>query len=244
MTLTSGPWDRQIDDFDPILNRHLHLAYQLGMVKLMPHIQNVKNKSYKDTSGPGLDFIKSVLTKFQCKADIQSKRNYAILRLLFDLGLRASELTSIDVEDFNYEKSTLAVIGKGWREKQNLNLPDVTREAVSVWINQLGRRIGPLFISLSVAHSNNRLTRHGLFNLIKSLDSSNKFKVHPHSIRHTAITEACRQAQLNGFGIEEVLRFSRHASLATLLVYRDNLRDAQGELAKMISGSVGSKLSK
>jgi hypothetical protein len=46
--------------------------------------------------------------------------------------------------------------------------------------------------------------------------------VRSHGLRHTAITEACKLAQANEFGLEEVLDFSRHSwkSIAVLMVYK------------------------
>jgi integrase len=57
----------------------------------------------------------------------------------------------------------------------------------------------------------------------------------PHGIRHTAVTEAVKVAQKNGIGIEEVLDFSRHKTLATLLIHRDRERNVQKTLSGLIS---------
>ena len=42
-------------------------------------------------------------------------RDYTILHLLFDSGARASEITTLDLEYFDSQKKTLAILGKGNR---------------------------------------------------------------------------------------------------------------------------------
>jgi len=59
----------------------------------------------------------------------------------------------------------------------------------------------------------------------------------PHGLRHAAITEAVKAAQQAGIGLEEVLDFSRHAKVTTLMIYRDRERNVQGRLAEMVASS-------
>jgi hypothetical protein len=54
---------------------------------------------------------------------------------------------------------------------------------------------------------------------------------------HSAITEACKAAQANGMGLEEVLDFSRHRDIKVLMVYRDRERDVQGQLAAFVAAA-------
>ncbi len=57
----------------------------------------------------------------------------------------------------------------------------------------------------------------------------------PHGIRHPGITKACRAAQANGIDLEEVLDFSRHSSIETLMIYRDRERDIRDRLAQLFA---------
>ena len=56
--------------------------------------------------------------------------------------------------------------------------------------------------------------------------------------RFTGITEAVKAEQSSGMGLEEVLGFSRHRKVTTLMVYRDQERNFQGQLAGMVAGRV------
>jgi len=62
-------------------------------------------------------------------------------------------------------------------------------------------------------------------------------KTRPHGIRHSAVTEAVKKAQQNGLDLEEVLDFSRHRDVRTLLIYRDRERNVQGKLSELVADS-------
>jgi integrase len=42
-----------------------------------------------------------------------------------------------------------------------------------------------------------------------------------HGLRHTAITTAIEHGQKAGVGLDQIRHFSRHRTLATMLIYRD-----------------------
>ena len=54
----------------------------------------------------------------------------------------------------------------------------------------------------------------------------------------TAITSAVEAAQEHGVTLDDVRQFTRHKNINTLLVYRDRVRDVQGQLAALVAGSV------
>ncbi len=49
-------------------------------------------------------------------------------------------------------------------------------------------------------------------------------------------TEAVKKSTDAGIGLEEVVDFSDHKDVKTLLIYRDRERNVQGTLSKMIAG--------
>ena len=63
-------------------------------------------------------------------------------------------------------------------------------------------------------------------------------RARPHGLRHSAITSAGEAATEAGLPVPEVLSFSRHRSLSTLMVYADRLRDSQGKPASAVAASV------
>ncbi len=118
-------------------------------------------------------------------------RDYTILHLLFDSGARASEITTLNLDYFDPEKKTLAILGKGNRYRL-LELWPKTVQLLQQYI--ANHRIKPkpgydnrLFIN----QRGEEFTRHGIYNLCKkylevALPVNRTKNLHPaHSFRHS-----------------------------------------------------------
>jgi len=163
-------------------------------------------------------------------------RDRALLRCLFDLGLRRAEVLNLDMEDLDREAGTVAVLGKGRTSKVKLTLPPETKKALDAWIGVRGAAPVPLFCSMNQTHPRKgRLTAIGLYGMVRELGRKIGLKVWPHGLRHAAITEAL---DLTGGNVRAVQRFSRHRDVRVLERYDDNRRDLGGEVAKQVAASV------
>lgn len=212
------------------------LARTLGMVTFGLEVQNVKAEAYRDTAGPGLAGIRAMLRRLEARKDGKGKRDLAILRLLYDLGLRRGEVVALDLGDVDLDGGRLWVLGKGRTQKEALSLPEQTQKALAGWLVVRGDEPGPLFSSFDRAGKGaGRLTGDGLYKLVGKLGLNVGLKTRPHGIRHTSVTEAVKAAQAHGMGLEEVLGFSRHRNVTTLMVYRDRERNVQGQLAGLVA---------
>jgi len=158
-----------------------------------------------------------------------------------DLGLRREEVTLLDYPiDFDTERGAISILGKGENEKRILDLPEGTQKALIDWISVRGSTDGPLFLSFDRSEAPlSRITNRGMTFLIRDLGKRIGIKLHPHKLRHTAITEACKVACEVGMPIEEVLDFSRHKDLRTLLIYRDREENVQLQLSQLVSRRTG-----
>lgn len=214
------------------------LARTLGLVSWALEVSNLKSKSYRDTRGPGRDGFYRLLTAATAQENGKGVRDRAILRLLYDLALRRGEVVALNLDDLDLEAGTLAVTGKGQTEKLVMTLPEPTKRALSDWLTVRGTEPGPLFYNFDRARKGKRLTGTSLYRLIRRLGEKSGIKTRPHGLRHTAITEACKIAQVSDIGLEEVLDFSRHADIRVLLVYRDRERNVQGRLSTLVAGAV------
>lgn len=215
------------------------LARLLGLSTAKIEIPNIKSESYRDTRGPGLPAFKRMIDAASAQAETKARRDRAILRLLFDLALRASELVGLDMEHIELNQKRLSIKGKGRSQRQYLSLPSTSIAALTEWLAIRGSEAGPLFTNLVRAKTRRkRLSRVGLYELIRWLGDQVDIKTRPHGIRHLSITSACVAAQNNGFGIEEVMDHSRHKSVATLMIYRDRERDTQGAISTLVSNTI------
>jgi len=215
------------------------LARLLGHTASKIEITNLKSESYRDTKGPGLPAYKRMMTAATDQSNVKAARDRAILRLLFDLALRASELVELDLRHIDLEQKRISIIGKGRLERQFLSIPPTSIEALTIWITVRGAVEGALFCNLiRDTDKRKRLTRIGLYKLIRNLGDCAKVKTRPHGIRHLSISEACKVAQNNGYALEEVMDHSRHKSVATLMIYRDRERDTQGAISTLVSNTI------
>ena len=214
------------------------LGRTMGLVSWSLEVPNEKTRAYRDTRGPGRSGFQGLMDQVNGSQEPKAHRDRAILRLLYDLGLRRAEIARLDREDVDLEAGTLAVLGKGRREKEALSLPAPTAEVLGKWLEARGDADGPLFVNFDRAGKGGRLTPRAINYLVTGLGRKAGVKVTPHGLRHTAITEAVKGAQANGIGLEEVLDFSRHADVKTLMIYRDRERNVQGQLAALVASGV------
>ena len=219
----------------------VQLARTFGLVPWTLAVQGLKVQNFRDTRGPGVGGVRALLEiAGQQRNQRKAIRDRLIVRLLFDLGLRASELTNLDLADYQPQPGTLAVKGKGQLQKTILTLPEPTKAALQAWLAIRGEHPGPLVGSLDRLAKGLRLRRTSLYRLIHGLGLAAGLNTRAHGIRHAAITAACERAQMQGVGLEQVLDFSRHSrrSIAILMVYRDKLVDMQGKLASLVADAL------
>jgi integrase/recombinase XerD len=112
-----------------------------------------------------------------------AERNTAIILLLLDTGLRASELTTANISSVDLRSQNIKVLGKGKKERR---VPFSARTGKVIWRYLTSRddqnEDAPLFLS----SGGRRLTRNELANtLIRAGRRAGVTGTHPHRFRHT-----------------------------------------------------------
>ena len=93
-------------------------------------------------------------------------------------------------------------------------------------LREMMREPGALFWNRDPSHKGDRrLTGSGIFYLVGKMGEAIGKKVRPHGLRHAAITEALDRTNGNP---REVMKFSRHKSIATVMIYDDQRNDDNG----------------
>jgi integrase/recombinase XerC len=217
-------------------------AGTLGLVTWGLKIKGIKSKPYRDTEGPGTRNVRRMLglivtrkkkrTKRAKEDEMNPKayRDYAIIKLLYDLALRRGEVVSLDVEDVDLEGRRIQVKGKGRSEKEILALPESTVAVLQDWIRVRGELNGALFINFDRAKKGDRLTGAAVYYVIRKLGKEIGITTRPHGLRHSAIT-AC----VDQFPLTDVQKFSRHKKIETVAVYADNKEGVQSKIADFVS---------
>jgi integrase/recombinase XerC len=169
----------------------------------------------------------------------------ALIRLLFDLGLRRGEVVAIDVADlagfpgarYDSRGPSLWVRRKGGA-RVRLELPEETAAAVAAWLAVRGGGGGALFVGLAPGGERERLTGAGVYYVVRTLGWRVGMRCWPHGLRHASITAALRGAADRGIPLPEVLPATGHApgSVRIVLRYFDHDHSRQGELARLVAG--------
>ncbi len=212
----------------------VNFAVQMGISTLtLAGIKSDKVTTYRDTTGiPGTEYKK--ILALPDRETFSGLRDYAILRLLWDLALRRSEISNINVGDVNCRDRSLLIIGKGRQDQEKLTLPQKSAEAIAKY-QQLrgGNKEQPLFIRISYKDRGERLTPKAIYRIVRSYAERagiNKI-MSPHRVRHSSITHALNK----GMSIRDTQKFSRHKDANTLFIYDDNRLDSQGNVAEIVS---------
>ncbi len=201
-------------------------------------------QTYRDTRGPSLAEVKKILAAPD-RSTLRGKRDYAILSLLWENAIRRAEVCACNVSDFEPGDSPrLFIVGKGkGTQRAPVTLSPRTSAAIAEYLAARGLGTAaaaePLFASLdrkTISEQRGaafRLTGDGLYKLMRAYGAEvGKDGLHPHSMRHAAITAVLDATQGD---IRKAQRLSRHKNIQTLTIYDDNRSDLQGEATALLS---------
>lgn len=217
------------------------LGRVVGVCAFSLEVSALEVQALRDTRGPGHEGVKRMLALLVNRSDKKARRDYALLRLMFDLALRRGEVVSLSVEHLELVSPSagsgyhggLWVLGKGRNQRQRLTLPPPTQDALQAWMKERGEKEGPLFYALDPCAYGKRLTGEGVRRVVKKLGALVGMKVRPHGLRHASITRALDLTR----DLRKVQRFSRHKSMEMLRIYDDAREDFGGEVAGLVSQS-------
>jgi integrase/recombinase XerC len=212
------------------INRHLatlrsmsKLARMLGAVgDWRLEVPGVKAEPRRDTSGPSVADVRAMLDATRGDTEAET-RDHAILLTLYALGLRVAELCGLTLQETDLDRGTAWVKGKGRREKALIPLPASVVAAIRRYLVYRGPTDGPLFQSRGLRGKarDGRLDTRSVLRIVRTRGQQVGLHVWCHGLRHTGITAAVEHGQKAGVGLDQIRVFSRHRTLATMLLYRD-----------------------
>src|SRR5262249_8183634 len=150
----------------------------------------------------------------------RERRDRALVELLYGAGLRVSELSQLDVGDFDPRTGDVRVLGKGGVARV-VQLPAAARGALAAYL--ASRAAGsaptlPLFTSLRARGGAwPRLGVRDVRRVLRgrALEAGIEGRVHPHRLRHSYATHLLDM----GADLREIQELLGHASLATTEKY-------------------------
>jgi len=157
------------------------------------------------------------------------ERDFCIITLFLNCGLRISELCGIDISKI--KEDTLTVIGKGNKER-TIYLNKACLKAIESYIKVRNEKLDKikeqdaLFISRNYTRINKRSIELMLKKYLKKAGLDEK-KYTPHKLRHTAATLMYKYGNVDIRSLQQILG---HESVSTTQIYThvddDKLREA------------------
>jgi site-specific recombinase XerD len=155
------------------------------------------------------------------------KRNEAIICLLYDTGIRASELCALRRKDVDLGTYRCTVLGKG-NKLRTVSFARTTLKTFTAYLGDLPKQPDePLFTSDRGKWAGDPLTRWGLLQLIERLGKAagvQGTRCSPHTFRHSFAVQFLRNGG-NVFTLREMLG---HTQLDIVNIYV-NLAEADVE---------------
>jgi len=179
--------------------------------------------------------IESLLEQPARFTSSKALRDKAFLELLYASGMRVSELVSLDVSDVDLKKAAVYCPGRT-NQRRALPFSERAGEALTTYLER-GRPSlvrNPNEPALFLNHRGRRLTRQGLWLIIKSYVQAAGLgtDVTPHTLRHSFATHLIN----GGTDLHQVQKLLGHANISTTQIYTEVQREGE-EVSKGTPGS-------
>ena len=202
-------------------------ARKLSAIKSFYKYLTVRTKQLENNPVADLEYPKlrkslpKYLTLEQSAALLQSvsganeKRDYAILMLFLNCGIRRSELVNLNISDVYEDR--IRVVGKGNKERF-VYFGSACRKAIDAYLPERNKKVLSDNRALFGSRDNNRISVTAVHRLVKKallqagLDST---QFSAHKLRHTAATMMLS----GGVDVKTVQEVLGHENLNTTQIY-------------------------
>lgn len=160
----------------------------------------------------------------------KSRRDHAMLELLYASGMRVTELVSLDVDDMDFEQGLVRVGEKksGIKERM-LPITGDALIALQVYVDHSRKQLmrNQSEKALFLNHRGQRLTRQGSWLIIKRYveEVGITDKVTPHTLRHSFAAHKLSR----GKSLQDIQKLLGHANISTTQVYTHLMVDEDDE---------------
>ena len=209
--IRTGTSDRSLDKFRQIINGFFQWLLNEEYIQRNP-CKNIKEIKYEVEPRHSLTRFQLEQVRRLCK----TKRDLAIVDVLYSTGCRVTELVNMKFEDINLDNNSIDIIGKGRKH----NIVYLNTNALLSLQDYLSERKGSseyLFVSYRSPYS--KITRRTVEHMFNEMDVD--FKLTPHIIRHTSATLALQ----GGMSITQVQKMLGHSSVNTTQIYAETSQE-------------------
>lgn len=204
-----------------------NLSSLRSFYKFLTEEKVILNNPFKNISNPKKDkklpdFLNyEEINKLFDSADTTTPlglRNRCILELLYDTGIRVSELVNLKINDIEFDKKIINILGKGKKERI-VYYGDYLQEVLGKYINDSRKYLlnNKLSEYLILNNNGSKITTRGVEYIIDKMlnEAAIKHKISPHVLRHTFATHMLN----GGADIKSIQQLLGHESLSTTGIY-------------------------
>lgn len=208
-----GISDRTLDKYRQILRVFFTWATDEEYLTKNP-CRNIKEIKYEVKP-------RRALTRFQLeklRRACRTKRDIAIVDVLYSTGCRVSELANMRLSDVDFNEKSVKIVGKGGKHN-TVYLNTNAQLSLEEYLRSRDDDSDYLFVSERKPHGqiNKRTVEH----VFAILSQEINFHVTPHVIRHTTATLGLQ----SGMKITEVQRMLGHSSVNTTQIYAETSQE-------------------
>lgn len=146
-----------------------------------------------------------------------SARDYCIITLFLNCGMRLSELVGLNLSDINFNENKMKLLGKGNKERY-IYFNNACRESLLEYINSRENSVqdpDAVFLSRKNRRISRRRVEQIIDNHLRKIGLSGQgYSVH--KLRHTAATLMYQYGDVDTLTLKEILG---HESIATTEIY-------------------------
>ncbi|MBQ3566784.1 MAG: tyrosine-type recombinase/integrase, partial [Oscillospiraceae bacterium] len=158
------------------------------------------------------------------ESPINSPRDFCIVTLFLNCGIRLSELVGMDITDINFDEKKARILGKGNKERV-IYLNDACMQSIQDYIESRENSVTDpkaLFLSKRGGRISRRRVEQIIEQLIRQCGLYGK-GITVHKLRHTAATLMYQHGKVDIRTLKDVLG---HESIATTQIYTHLADDA------------------
>ena len=165
------------------------------------------------------------LLDFKSDGQVLTRRDKAMLELLYATGMRVSELVGLRLDDLHLSSGYLRVMGKGSKQRI-IPVGEIAIDTLNDYLAHVrpeldrGRNLSPcVFLN----RSGKGLTRQGFWKMMKrrALEAGITKNVTPHTLRHSFATHLLE----NGADLRVVQMLLGHVDISTTQIYTHVTRE-------------------
>lgn len=178
-----------------------------------------------DINAASIDDVKRLL-KACNRSSFTGLRNYTMILLMVDTGIRTSEITRLTPNDYDKGNRTITIVRQTAKTKKKriLYLSDGVANSLNYYLNSLPKTIPYIFPSRDA----NPLSTNELAREFRKLSNAANVKITPYQLRHTFATYFVA----NGGNVFILQKLMGHSDIKMTLRYTDISEEQKQESHK------------